>query len=166
MLEFKNTKSLIYDLDGTLLDTVGDIANALNYGLNQNGFKVFSVQNIFNFIGGGIENLVKRALAEQQAQFESKVLDDVREYYAKHPCDESTPYDQIVETLEKLQSLGYDQSILSNKPHEFTGIVVQTLLPTIRFDVVWGAQPSFAKKPNPEGINKLIEHHKQGFQLT
>ena len=142
---------IIFDLDGTLLDTIKDIANAMNNVLKKLGYPVHSTESYCCFIGEGIEKLVRRALPQQAFTdaFVSQCIDSMKKEYDRCWKMHSGPYAGVPELLGCLQEQHMPMAILSNKPHDFTKIMVEALLPRWSFCKVWGARPSVPNKPDP-----------------
>lgn len=149
----KKIEAVIFDLDGTLLNTVEDIMDSVNSALEKYGFPLHSLQEYQYFIGDGIEELVKRALPENKRDSEtfSKCLSLVKDEYEKRWHNKTKPYDGVKEMLEDLKRSGLKLAIFSNKPHNFTEITVKHYFPEINFDIVLGAKDGNPKKPDPWG---------------
>ena len=115
-------KSIIFDLDGTLLNTIEDLANACNYALTTLGYKTHEVEKYKTFVGNGRYKLVERMLPEDRRDMENieKALKLFDTYYEKHMIDMTKPYDGIMEMLDSLINIGINIAVVSNKPHEFT----------------------------------------------
>ena len=148
-----NFKAVLFDLDGTLLDTLEDIALAMNAVLINAGFPAHPVKAYRGFVGEGIVNLVQRALPERCGdertvqQHVSAMIDE----YGRHWADHTRPYPEIPELLSALTAREIKMAVLSNKMHDFTQEMVQSLLGNWRFEEVLGAQPSIPRKPEPAG---------------
>jgi len=146
-------QAVIFDLDGTLLDTIDDIADALNQVLAKNHFPVHSVERFKQMVGLGLEQLVFDVLPEtqrDQATFK-RVSAEANEAYAAHWNIKTKPYPGVVDMLRQLKAQGVKIAVLSNKPQRFTQMCVQALLPHELFDGVMGAQDNVPKKPAPDG---------------
>ena len=150
---------VIFDLDGTLLDSLVDLADSMNRVLTQQGLPSHPVQAYRYFVGDGIVKLVQRALpavALQQDIIEVCVR-KMREEYASHWADTTRPYPGIAELLDALTALQIEMAILSNKPDKLTQEVVRTLLPKWRFSVVAGARETIPRKPDPAGALRIAD---------
>jgi phosphoglycolate phosphatase len=121
---------VLFDLDGTLVDSLTDLADSMNRVLNRQGLPLHPIQAYRYFVGDGITNLVQRALPAEARQ--EKIIRDcvqkMRQEYAMHWADTTRPYPGIVELLDTLASRGIPMAILSNKPDALTQEVVKTLL--------------------------------------
>lgn len=151
-------KGVIFDLDGTLLDTIEDITIALNAVMSKYGFRQFSVEECKKMVGDGMEVLVKRAVPEiaHDEQTIRNLIQDYRQEYAKIWRDHSRPYPGIKKTLNRLQQAGLKMAVLSNKSHEFTVLMTRELLP-FNFDVIFGARPGVPVKPDPTSARLVLE---------
>ena len=145
-------KAIIFDLDGTLLNTLEDIAAAMNAALEENGFKTHPVDEYRLLIGQGVLNLSRTALPEQARNDPSivrNVAEAMRREYKKRWADKTVPYTGIPELLDQLREAGIQTAVLSNKPDDFTRQCVQKFFPQHRFGAVLGERPWIPKKPDP-----------------
>ncbi len=152
-------KGVIFDLDGTLVDSLEDIADSMNKVLLRYGFKTHDLQAYKYFIGNGIRNLVREALPEPSRSDDlvSKCFDLMMEEYSNHCIDKTKPYPGVSELLDELTKNNIRLSVFSNKVDELTKRVVSTLLPNWKFEVVIGACTEIPRKPNPEGAFLISE---------
>jgi len=150
---------IIFDLDGTLLDTIEDLADSMNQVLTNLGFPTQTLGAYKTFVGEGLEALIRRALPKDQLRPEllDQCLGAFREEYSRRWENKTRPYAGIPELLDHLTALGLRMAILSNKMDYFTRIMVARLLPRWRFDPVFGARPSVPKKPDPAGALEIAE---------
>ena len=150
---------IIFDLDGTLLDTIEDLADSMNQVLTDLGFPTHTLGAYKTFVGEGVETLIRRALPEDQLRPEllDQCLGAFREEYSRRWENKTRPYAGIPELLDHLTGMGLKMAILSNKQDYFTRIMVARLLPRWRFDPVFGARPSVPKKPDPAGALEIAE---------
>lgn len=150
-------KAIIFDLDGTLLDTLTDIMESVNQVLEKYSFPTHDLQSYKYFIGNGIEVLTQKAFPQQipENEFEG-YLKEVTEEYAKRQTLRTRPYDGIMEMLNELNSLGIKLTILSNKPHEFTVPTVQHFFSEIKFEIVFGARKEIPRKPAPDAVYEIL----------
>jgi phosphoglycolate phosphatase len=150
----KNT--VIFDLDGTLLNTLEDLRDATNYAMQKNGFPERSLEEIRHFVGDGVEMLVRRALPENSTDetFE-KTFADFREYYKENMQVHTRPYDGINEMLKNLRAAGIKIAIVTNKA-DFAAIpLCRKMFPEV--ETVIGTNESIAPKPDPCGVYKALE---------
>jgi phosphoglycolate phosphatase len=146
------------DLDGTLLDTLQDLADSMNNTLGHFGFPVHELEKYRYFVGDGMENLVRRSLPDQaktDPRLISRCLEMMRQIYARNWNVKSRPYPGIPEFLDALTARGMKMAVLSNKPHEFVLKVVEELLGAWRFDSVIGERPSIPRKPDPSSALEI-----------
>lgn len=146
-------KAAVFDMDGTLLDTIGDIACAMNEALGKLGFTTHPVMDYLDFVGEGIEVMAMKALPEMHRTPESiaAAVAAMREAYADRWFLTSRPFDGVTEMLDGLVEKGVRISILSNKIDGFTKAMAARLLPAWHFDEVRGLTPDCPRKPDPTG---------------
>ena len=146
-------EAVLFDLDGTLIDSLADLAAAVNQALEKAGFAPHPVDAYRLMVGDGAPVLVQRALppSARDPQAIHRLCDAFETYYADHYTDHSRPYEGIVELLDALADKGLATAVLSNKPHAATLRCVSTLLPGHRFAAVLGAREGVARKPDPAG---------------
>lgn len=144
-------KAVLFDLDGTLLDTVGDLANSMNAVLERRGFPRHDKDAYKQFVGDGMEVLVRRALPEscRDHRLAETCLLAMREEYSSRWRQTTCPYDGIPDLLDTISARKLKMAVLSNKPDDFTREMVSVLLAAWRFDAVVGARPEVPKKPDP-----------------
>lgn len=151
-------KLIIFDLDGTLLNTIADLAHSTNYALKQNGFPQHEIKAYNYFVGNGINKLFERALPED-SRSENNIL-NVRKaflpYYDAHNTDCSTPYPGIPELLTDLQEKGYKLAVASNKYQNATLKLVSYFFPSIRFVAVFGQREGVNIKPDPAVVHTIL----------
>jgi phosphoglycolate phosphatase len=155
-------KAVIFDLDGTLLYTLPDIARAVNHALRTQGLPVHPVEAFKSKVGWGLDETIRRALpAElQPTAAENGLLDRlIRELlneYRRAPYELTTPYDGIPEMLEELQRRTIQMAVLSNKEHMLTTTIVADLFSRINFLAVQGVSEAVPPKPDPSGVQRLL----------
>ena len=152
-------KLVIFDLDGTLLDTIADLAESANYALKQLGYPTHNVETIRTFVGNGINKLLERALPLQE-QTEEKVMlmrSHFVPYYDAHNADLSSPYPSIVHLLEDLQGQGIMIAVASNKYQEATVKLVKHYFPTINFIEILGQREGINVKPDPSIVFDILK---------
>jgi phosphoglycolate phosphatase len=147
--------NFIFDLDGTLINSLPGIAQSLNCSLEQYQFPTHSVEDIMQFIGSGSRTLCERAAASPNEAtlnlLESAFMSNYQELW-KSGTD---IYPGITDLLENL-SKSHELSVLSNKPHLFTTEIIESIFPTIPFRTVLGQRDGISKKPDPSGIHEII----------
>jgi phosphoglycolate phosphatase len=147
-------RGVIFDLDGTLLDTIEDITEASNRVYEARGLAPFSTDEMKELVGEGAEELVRKVFASRgrpplnKADMAALISDYRREYETCWRAH-SRPYDGIPELLGELARLGMRTAVLSNKAQTFTSLMTAALFPVYRFDIVRGALPGVPLKPDP-----------------
>ncbi len=149
----KNYQAVLFDLDGTLLDTLEDLADSSNAALRRLGFPEHPLPAYRYFIGDGVENLIRRALPPEHcdAATIAQCAALMREEYGARWAAKTRPFAGIPELLDGLVARGIAMAVFSNKPHEFTRLCVSRMLPRWPFQQVLGGQPSLPRKPDPAG---------------
>lgn len=152
-------KAILFDLDGTLLNTLDDLGDAANRVLAAKGFPTHTLDEYRYFIGDGTAMLITRALPEEQRSDDTirACLEAFRQDYARNWKAKTKPYDGVTEMLEELAARGLKMAVLSNKSHEFTKRCVADLLPEWTFDVVLGQRSSVPLKPDPAGALEVAK---------
>ena len=152
-------KAIIFDLDGTLLDTLRDLTDSVNKSLRHFGFPPHSREVFKYFIGDGRDTMVRRALPPEHRDDTTlnRVVKYVDKEYDKHWADNTRPYDGIPELLDALILNNYKIAVLSNKPHSFTETMVAKLLSRWHFEAIAGALPSVPIKPDPTSALKIAQ---------
>jgi phosphoglycolate phosphatase len=144
-----SSHAFLFDLDGTLADTIGDITTSLNAALARSGLPGHDREACRGMIGAGASQLVARALPAGAEDRHPAVLDAFREIYAGRLADTSRPFPGIEALLAALTGRGLPVAVLSNKPHAATGALVSRLFPGIRFAAVLGQREGVPAKPDP-----------------
>jgi phosphoglycolate phosphatase len=152
-------EAVIFDLDGTLVNTISDIANSMNRVLIKMGLPAHEIAEYYYFVGAGLKELCRRVLPKD-LQYETKVLEYrelFNEDYNQNWHNETYPYPGIIELLEYLQQKNKTIAILSNKPDHFCKLFVQHFFPNINFAIVRGNLDSLPPKPHPAGGMYITE---------
>lgn len=145
-------KAYIFDLDGTLLDTLLDLANAVNFAMRAKGYPERTVEEVRSFIGNGIKVLIKRSVPENTSGKDyAEALEIFIKYYLEHIADYTKPYDGMIEVVKTLRENGCKVAVLSNKAHFAAQAVVKDFFGGI-FDIVVGKMDEFPSKPEPESL--------------
>jgi len=155
-------KAIIFDLDGTLLNTLDDLGNAFNRVLEKNGLPAHSIDIYRYFIGDGAAVLTERALPEElrNETLIQKYLKEFLADYSENYFIDTKPYDGIHDLLEELAKSEIKTAVFSNKPQEATDRCVKKFFPIHKFEAVFAMNNAFPRKPNPAGalkISKLFE---------
>lgn len=150
-------KTAIFDLDGTILDTIDDLANTMNYVLETNGYPLRTRDEVQARVGNGILNLIIKALPEEvPVEKQQELLAAFREHYAVHCADYTKPYDGIPSLLQALKKEGVTLAVVSNKADFVVKLLCQQYFPGI-FDVTVGEREGVRKKPAPDSVNEVLK---------
>ena len=148
-------KLVIFDLDGTLLNTIGDLAAAGNYALEQMGYPQHEEDAYRLFVGNGIPKLIERMLpADCGEDIRAKTYDIFMEYYSEHKSDRTVPYEGMPELINRLHNAGIKCAVNSNKAHEFSAELLKASFGDV-FDRVIGFGIGFGAKPDPAAALEL-----------
>ncbi len=150
-------RAVIFDLDGTLADTLGTIAEVVNFALTQLELPTHELDAFRTMVGDGIVKLCERALPEGRQDLWEPLIAAVRTRYATHATDQAALYPGIREVLVELRKRGARLGVLSNKPHPLTVQTVEDLQIAERFDCVLGHKEEFSPKPDPAGARWMVE---------
>ena len=152
-------KLVIFDLDGTLLNTIADLAHSTNYALNKLGYPTHEIEKYNFMVGNGINKLFERALPEGEKTEENvlRVRNEFIPYYDIHNADDSCPYPGISALLSYLQSAGIQIAVASNKYQAATEKLVAHYFPEIRFTAVFGQREGVNVKPDPTVVLDILK---------
>ena len=147
----------IFDMDGTVLDTLEDLKNALNVVLTEAGFPERSLEEVRHFVGNGIHKLIERGVPKgTDPAVTERVFDAFNRYYALHCSEQTRPYDGITELIAALRRAGLKTALLSNK----SDYAVQSLCEQYfdgLFDIALGVKEGLQKKPSPDGVERILK---------
>jgi phosphoglycolate phosphatase len=146
---------IIFDLDGTLVETRQDITAAVNYARIHFGYEPLSLETVCSFVGDGIQKLMKRAFPDFDTDKIASTQKIFGEYYSQHLTDNSFIYPGIIEFLDQNRDL--KMAVLSNKTHIYTDAIIRQLEIDHYFTVIMGSMDEFPRKPKPEAIIHIME---------
>ncbi|MCR4796481.1 MULTISPECIES: HAD family hydrolase [Ruminococcus] len=141
-------KTAVFDLDGTIADTICDLGDAVNYGLERLGCPTHDYEAYKKMVGNGAKKLCERALPEDKKDKSAELHKLFKEYYSQHYLDKTKLYDGMKETMEKLQSRGVVLAVATNKPEDVAREIIWELLPDIGFVKVLGGVDYRPVKPD------------------
>lgn len=152
----KNT--IIFDLDGTLLNSLDDLVDSVNYTLNKYNLPVHSTENIKAFLGNGMEKLIELSIPKgKKNKYFSKILQDFKDYYKDHSSIKTAPYPNITQLLSNLKSEGYKLAIVSNKGDFAVKILNEKFFNGL-IDVAIGETENIRRKPYPDMVNEALKY--------
>ena len=151
-------KLCVFDLDGTLVNTLHDLTNSLNYALSACGFPALSEERVAAIVGHSINFMCEHAVPPEHKNQAEKVLELFKEHYKEHSLDLSHPYDGMIDAVQAIKAAGVTVAIASNKPHMDTVKVVETLYPKDTFSLVLGRTDKFAIKPAPDVLHFIMDY--------
>ncbi|MBR2151693.1 MAG: HAD-IA family hydrolase [Clostridia bacterium] len=141
---------IVFDLDGTLLNTLDDLANGVNYTLEKFGYPTHEIEKYKIFVGNGMKNLINRAVPEEikNTEIEKDILAAFMEYYSAHSTDLTCPYDGVEDMIDALKDRGIKIGMVTNKAHNAAIDIMEKYF-SGKFDYVLGQSEKFPLKPNP-----------------
>lgn len=146
----------IFDLDGTLADTLEDLADATNYSLKALGYPVHPYESYKMFVGNGVPKLCFRALPDEHKDDTEKLIKIFSEYYNEHFLDKTKLYPGIYDMMKRLDEKGIIFAVATNKPQNFAVKIVEKLLSEFRFTKILGGCNEREKKPDPAIIREIL----------
>ena len=155
---------VIFDLDGTLLDTLDDLGQAVNHALGKRGFPLHSRDEFKRMVGHGIRNLVKSALPagfQEDDRLVDECLSDFKSYSPTHIDVHTRPFEGMSELLREMSGLGVAMAIASNKFQEGTQTLIREFFPDIPFICILGNREGFPLKPDPQIVNEVLRRSGQ-----
>ena len=151
-------KLIIFDLDGTLLDTLTDLQNSVNFALSQYGFPLKSREDVRKAIGNGVAKLMERCTPKGTANpHYFDCFERCKKHYSEHYSDATFPYEDMPFVVNELKKLGYKTAVATNKIDKLAKELIEYHYPNA-FDYVLGDIDGVPKKPNPDMINNIISH--------
>ena len=151
-------KLIIFDLDGTLLNTIDDLANSVNFMLEKCGFPTFSVDEYKYKVGNGMRKLIERSVPIE-TQTEEKIEKHLKifmDYYNEHKNDNTAPYDGIIDLLNELKNKGIKLAVVTNKAHISAKPLIENIFPCA-FDEIVGQKEGIPTKPNPQSVLSVFK---------
>ncbi len=152
-----NKKCVIFDLDGTLLYTLEDLKNSVNFALNKSGFKERSLDEIRQFVGNGIENLMRKSVPDNITEEEFKAcFENFKSHYKIHSEDNTKEYNGITELLKILKCKGFLLAVVSNKADFAVNTLCKKYFPDL-LDCAFGEREGIKRKPCPDSVNEVVK---------
>ncbi len=149
--------TIIFDLDGTLLNTLDDLWASVNYSLAQNGYPCRSKEEVRRFLGNGVRVLIEKSMPDGSSNEEiEEVLNTFRPYYVAHAMEATRPYDGVAEMLKELKRKGYKTAIVSNKPDAAVQELYESMFKD-KIDIALGERPDVRRKPSPDMVLKVMK---------
>lgn len=147
----------IFDMDGTILNTLEDLADSVNYALSCSNYPTRTLDEVRNFVGNGIRKLMERAVPEGTSPEElEQVYADFTAYYPKHCYDKTKPYSGMIETIQNLRKQGIKTAVVSNKADYGVQILCKQYFDGL-FDYAVGEQSGVQRKPAPDSVNMVLD---------
>ncbi len=152
-----NKKCVIFDLDGTLLYTLEDLKNSVNFALNKSGFKERSLDEVRQFVGNGIENLMRKSVPDNITEEEFKAcFENFKGHYKIHSEDNTKEYNGITELLKTLKCKDFLLAVVSNKADFAVNTLCKKYFPDL-LDCAFGEREGIKRKPCPDSVNEVVK---------
>lgn len=152
-----NKKGVIFDLDGTLLDTLEDLKNSVNFALSQCGYEERTLDEVRGFVGNGIENLMRSAVPNGISEDAfARCFASFKEHYKLHSEDNTKEYDGISDLLKALRCKGFLLAVVSNKADFAVNTLCKKYFPDL-LDCAFGEREGIKRKPSPDSVNEVIK---------
>ena len=149
-------KLAIFDMDGTILDTLEDLADSTNYALRVNGMPERTIDEVRRFVGNGIGKLIERAVAEGSTKEDvDRVFNTFTEYYKLHCADKTKAYDGIIDTIKELREMGVKTAVVSNKADFGVQKLCEDYFDGL-FDIAVGERRGIKRKPYPDSVFEVL----------
>ena len=151
-------KAVIFDLDGTLLNTIDDLGDSVNYVLKKHNYPTFSIEEYKYKVGNGMRKLIERSLPKHEQTDEKieKILAEFMAYYGEHKMDKTAPYDNIEQLLKTLKQKGIKTAVVTNKAHISAKPLMDEVFPNL-FDAVIGQKDGVPTKPDPTSVFAVMK---------
>lgn len=149
-------KLVVFDMDGTILNTLSDLLSAVNYAMEKSDYPLLTYNTLKGYVGNGIMKMLSRAVPSGVENLD-KVYADFTEYYSEHCSDTTAPYEGIVEVIGKIKSLGYKTAVVSNKDDYGVKALCEQFFKGL-FDIEIGVREGYDKKPSPDLVNIAFDY--------
>ncbi len=151
-------KLVVFDLDGTLVDSIADLGIAVNIALKEYNLPLNPMSDYYTFVGNGMEDLVRRSMRDKGRDDELylKVRKVFDAYYHAHSNDNTKAYEGVSELLNELKLKGIRTAVLTNKAHEYVGDILKKCFPDFTFDLYYGQRQGIERKPHPQSFELLL----------
>lgn len=165
---FMGFSLFVFDMDGTLLNTLENISACMNTVLERHGLETHPVEKYKAFIGSGMKKLIERAVGDERKDTApiDLMMAEMAEIYSGQNSADTPPYEGIRELLSALMNKGKKLAIFSNKPDYFTKLNANVIFPEIKFDHIVGARNDLALKPSPQGLFEIMDKTNSEKQET
>lgn len=152
-------KFVIFDLDGTLVDSIYDLADCVNLSLRKFALPENTLEEYYSFVGNGMESLVRSAMKHRASDDElyTCVRSEFDKLYKEHCNDKTIPYEGVAELLGRFQDAGIKTAVLTNKAHQFVDSILKKCFPEHSFSAAWGNRETFERKPDPQALLAMVK---------